>query len=87
MRKSNQILKDQVSALAEENNTLKESRDRLKLHVKPANSKQAEEMLNSIQSIIESALEKGKEKGEGIRIGIKNSIELLTAIKQARGTE
>jgi len=80
-------LDTQVYKLTEENETLKEANGKLKLVVKPSNSNQSDEMLVKIQSIFEASLEKGKEKREGVRIGRKDSTELLNSIKQALGVE
>ncbi len=80
-------LDTQVNKLTEENETLKEANGKLKLVVKPSNSNQSDEMLVKIQSIFEASLEKGKEKREGVRIGRKDSTELLNSIKQALGVE
>jgi len=80
-------LDTQVNKLTEENETLKEANGKLKLVVKPGISYELVEMLTCIKGIFEFCLEKGKEKREGIRIGRKDSTELLYSIKQVLGVE
>jgi chromosome segregation ATPase len=87
LEKNNKNLEDRIYTLIKENETLKEANGRLKLVVKPSNSNQSDEMLVKIQSIFEASLEKGKEKREGVRIGRKDSTELLNNIKQTLGVE
>jgi len=87
LEKNNKNLEDQIDTLTRENKTLKEANGKLKLVVKPSNSNQSDEMLASIQRTFEISLEKGVKKGEGIRIGRKDSTELLNSIKQALGVE